>query len=121
MILGRKAFYTHANSTTNPWLFDFAPENRLWISPDSAHDTGIKEGDLVEVASSAGSARLRAKISPEIRRDCVFMLHGFGKRSPKLKRVYQRGGSDSAILETAWDKVSGNAALHETFVTVRKV
>jgi hypothetical protein len=31
------------------------------------------------------------------------------------------GGSDAELLETAWDKVSGNAAMHETFVSVRKV
>jgi thiosulfate reductase/polysulfide reductase chain A len=120
LVLGRKAFYTHANSTSNPWLFDFAPENRLWLHPASAQSAGVADGDLVEVASRVGSAQLRATVTQEIRPDCVFMLHGFGKRSPWLKRAYNRGGSDSAILETAWDKVSGNAAMHETFVTVRK-
>jgi thiosulfate reductase/polysulfide reductase chain A len=121
LVLGRKAFYTHANSTSNPWLFDFAPENRLWINPASAQSAGIADGDPVEVASSVGAVRLRAKVTQEIRPDCVFMMHGFGKRSAWLKRAYNRGGSDAAILETAWDKVSGNAALHETFVRVRKV
>ena len=121
LVLGRKAFYTHANSTSNPWLFDFAPENRLWINPVAAQSAGVADGDLVEVASSVGAARLRVKVTEEIRPDCVFMLHGFGKRSPWLKRAYNRGGSDAALLETAWDKVSGNAAMHETFVKVRKV
>jgi thiosulfate reductase/polysulfide reductase chain A len=121
LVLGRKAFYTHANSTSNPWLFDFAPENRLWMNPAAAVSSGIGDGDWVEVASSVGSARLRAKITQEIRPDCVFMLHGFGKRSAWLKRAYNRGGSDAAILETAWDKASGNAAMHETFVRVRKI
>jgi thiosulfate reductase / polysulfide reductase chain A len=120
LVIGRKAFYTHANSTSNPWLFDFAPENRLWINPVSAQSAGIGDGDSVEVASSVAAVRLRAKVTQEIRPDCVFMLHGFGKRSPWLKRAYNRGGSDAAILETAWDKVSGNAAMHETFVRVRK-
>ena len=121
LVIGRKAFYTHANSTSNPWLFDFAPENRLWINPASARSAGVADGDQVEVASSVGAVQLRAKVTQEIRPDCVFMLHGFGKRSPWLKRAYNRGGSDAALLETAWDKVSGNAAMHETFVKVRKV
>ena len=77
--------------------------------------------DTVEVVSSVGALRLRAKVTQEIRPDCVFMLHGFGKRSPWLKRVYNQGGADAAILETAWDKVSGNAAMNETFVRVRKI
>ena len=121
LVLGRKAFYTHANSTNNPWLFDFAPENRLWINPAGAKTAGVSDGDRVEVKSNVGTAELRVKISQEIRPDCVFMMHGFGKRSPWLKRTYNRGGCDAALLETAWDKVSGNAAMHETFVKLRKV
>jgi thiosulfate reductase/polysulfide reductase chain A len=121
LLVGRKAFYTHANTTSNPWLFDFAPENRLWMNPAAAEGAGVADGDMVEVSSCVGATRLRAKVTQEIRPDCVFMLHGFGKRSAWLKRTYNRGGAEAALLETAWDKVSGNAALHETFVKVRKV
>ena len=121
LVLGRKAFYTHANSTANPWLFDFAPENRLWINPIGAKSAGVADGDRVEVQSNVGKIELRVMISQEIRPDCVFMLHGFGKRSPWLKRAYNTGGSDAVLLETSWDKVSGNAAMHETFVKLRKV
>src|SRR5260370_40695096 len=121
LVLGRKAFYTHANTTSNPWLFDFASENRLWINPQSAQSAGVADGDLVEVASSVGTAQLKVKVTQEIRPDCVFMLHGFGKKSPWLKRAYNRGGSDAALLETSGDKISGNAAMHETFGRVRKV
>ena len=80
-----------------------------------------KNAPAESMASSVGAVRLRAKVTQEIRPDCVCMLHGFGKRSPWLKRAYNRGGSDAAILDTAWDKVSGNAAMHETFVRVRKI
>ncbi len=121
LVIGRKAYFTHANTTNNPWLHDFAPENRLWINPVSARTAGVADGDVVEVASRVGAVRLRARVSEEIRPDCVFMLHGFGKRSPQLTRVYHRGGADAVLLETAWDRVSGNAAMHETFVRVRKV
>jgi len=121
LVIGRKAFFTHASTSTNPWLFEFATENRLWMNPVSAQTAGVADGDWVEVASRVGVARLRAKVTEEIRPDCVFMLHGYGKRSPKLRHVYNKGGSDAALLETAWDKVSGNAAMHETFVKVRRV
>jgi thiosulfate reductase/polysulfide reductase chain A len=120
LVLGRKAFFTHANSTSNPWLFDFAPENRLWLAPSSAASIGVSDGDWVDVSSSAGNVQLRARVTQEIRPDCIFMLHGYGKRSPWLKRAYNRGGSDAAILESAWDQASGNAAMHETFVKVAK-
>jgi thiosulfate reductase/polysulfide reductase chain A len=120
LVLGRKAFFTHANSTSNPWLLDFAPENRLWLAPSSAASIGVSDGDWVDVSSSAGNVQLRARVTQEIRPDCIFMLHGYGKRSPWLKRAYNRGGSDAAILESAWDRASGNAAMHETFVKVAK-
>jgi thiosulfate reductase/polysulfide reductase chain A len=119
VIVGRRAYFTHGNSTNNAWLNAFEPHNALWIHPQSAKQCGVADGDMVEVASAVGSVRLKAKLSHEIRPDCVFMLHGFGKRS-QWQRLATEGGSDAQVLETAWDKVSGNAAMHETFVKVRK-
>jgi thiosulfate reductase/polysulfide reductase chain A len=120
LILGRKAYFTHANSTNNPWLNSFVPENRLWMHLRTAESLGVADGDLLEVSSTVGRVRLKAQVTQEIRPDCVFMLHGYGKRS-KWQRLAGAGASDAQLLETAWDKVSGNAALHETFVKVRKV
>jgi thiosulfate reductase / polysulfide reductase chain A len=121
LILGRKAFFTHASTTNNPWLNSFEPENRLWLHPSAAQSVGVDDGDRVEVSSSVGSVQMKVAVKQEIRPDCVFMLHGFGKRSKWQKLVYQVGASDAQILETAWDKVSGGAAFHETFVKVRKI
>ena len=121
LILGRRAYFTHSSTGNNAWLNQFAPENRLWLSPGSAERIGISDGDMVEVASTVGTARLKAKVTQEIRPDCVFMLHGYGKKAKWQRLVAGVGGSDAELLETAWDKVSGNAAMHETFVSVRKV
>ena len=73
------------------------------------------------MASTVGAVRLQAKVTQAIRPDCVFMLHGYGKKSKWQRLVAGTGGCDTELLETAWDKVSGNASLHETFVSVRKV
>jgi len=121
LITGRKAYFTHANSTNNPWLNAFDPENRLWLNPTTAESLGVADGQMVEAASTAGAVRLKAKVTQEIRPDCVFMLHGFGKRAKWQRLVAGVGACDAQVLETAWDKVSGNAAMHETFVKVRKV
>jgi thiosulfate reductase/polysulfide reductase chain A len=119
LVLGRHAFFTHANTTNYSWLNSFSPQNLLWIHPKSAHALGINDADQVVVSSAVGSATLKANVTPKIRPDCVFMLHGFGKRSA-WQRLATAGGSDAQILETAWDKVSGGAAMHETLVSVRK-
>jgi thiosulfate reductase / polysulfide reductase chain A len=119
LVLGRHAFFTHANTTNYPWLNSFSTENTLWIHPKSARALGIKETDLVEVASNVGAVKLKAQVTVKIRPDCVFMQHGFGKHSA-WQRLATSGGSDAQILETAWDHVSGGAAMHETFVKVRR-
>jgi thiosulfate reductase / polysulfide reductase chain A len=120
LILGRRAYYTHANNTNNAWLNPLEPENRIWLHPQSAQNIGVSDNEMVEVSSSVGAIRLKARVTEEIRPDCVFMLHGFGKKS-SWQRLAINGGSDAEVLETAWDKISGGAALHETFVKVRKV
>jgi thiosulfate reductase/polysulfide reductase chain A len=121
VLLGRKATHTHAGTTNNPWLHELTPTNDLWINPVPAALLGIAHGDVVEVASKVGRVRSPARVTEEIRPDCVFMLHGFGKKSRQLRLAHDNGASDADVLETAWDRVSGNAAFHETFVTVRKV
>ena len=121
LILGRRAYFTQANNTNNPWLNTFAPENVLWIHPSSARSVGVDDGDRVEVRSSVGSIRVKARVTQEIRPDCVFTMHGYGKRSKWQSRVAGPAASDAEIIETAWDKVSGGGAFHETFVKVRKV
>jgi thiosulfate reductase/polysulfide reductase chain A len=120
LLIGRTAYFTHASTANNPWLNAFAPENDLWLHPSAARALGVSDGTRVEVTSTAGTVRLKAHITQEIRPDCVFMLHGFGKRS-KWLRLAAAGASDAQLLETAWDKVSGGSAIHETFVKVRTV
>lgn len=120
LILGRRAYFTQANTTNNPWLNTFAPENVLWMHPRAARQAGIDDGQMVEVASSVGSLRLKARVTQEIRPDCVFTMHGYGKRSQWQRLAAGRNASDAEIIETAWDKVSGGGAFHETFVKVRK-
>lgn len=121
MILGRKATHTHANTTNNVWLHEFAQHNDLWIHPGPAERLGIAGGDLVEVRSAVGVVHLPARVTEEIRPDCVFMLHGFGKKSKMQRLAFEIGACDADVLTTAMDAVSGNAAFHETFVRVSKV
>ena len=75
------------------------PTNDLWINPEPAARLGIGNGDLVEVAPAARArCSLPARVTEEIRPDCVFMLHGFGKKSKALcarvrQRRVRRGGA----------------------------
>ena len=120
LIPGKQALFTHAALQNNEWLHELSPENRLWINRAGAAKRGIADGDPVVVRSPIGEVRIRACVTDRIRPDCVHMPHGFGHRSPGLRLAAGRGASDQDLIAAREDRITGNAALHETFVTVTK-
>jgi len=118
MLVGKNALFTHASNQNNPWLHELMPENKLWLNPKPALDRGIHDGDEVIVESSVGKIRIKAWVTERIRPDCVHVPHGFGHISTMMSRVADVGGCDSDLLESHVDKITGNAAFHETLVTV---
>ena len=76
---------------------------------------------MVEVKSPAGKGRLRARVTTDIRPDMVYMDTGFGVISKDLTNVFGKGACIAEVLEDRADSISGNMAMHETFVTVRRV
>jgi thiosulfate reductase/polysulfide reductase chain A len=73
------------------------------------------------VESAVGRVRLKVRITEDIRTDTVYMDSGFGVLSKGLSNVYGKGASIVDVLEDRNDKISGNMAMHETFVAVRKI
>jgi thiosulfate reductase/polysulfide reductase chain A len=121
LLPGKQAVFTHASNQNNEWLHELCTENRLWIHRGVAESKEIADGDLVRVRSPIGEVKVRAFVTDRIRPDCVHLPHGFGHTTPALRRAFGRGASDQELIEARWDRISGNAALHETFVTVERV
>ena len=121
LLPGKQAQFTHAANQNNEWLHELCAENRLWLHRGVAGSKGIADGDLVRVRSRVGEVKVRAFVTDRIRPDCVHLPHGFGHTTPALRRAFGRGVSDQDLIEPRWDRISGNAALHETFVTVERV
>jgi len=119
-ILGRHGWNTHTGTQNNEFLWEIQKVNTLWINTESAKKLGIMDGDKVKVKSSVGEQEIEAYVTEKIRPDCVFYAHGFGRLSPQLSLVYKKGASQAEILEDYIEPISGNAALHETFVTITK-
>ncbi|MCI0442192.1 molybdopterin-dependent oxidoreductase [bacterium] len=120
LLPGKQAVYTHAANQNNAWLHELEPENKLWINSAQASKRHIRNDDLVIVRSPVGEVKIRALVTNRIRPDCVHMPHGFGHRNPLLHLASGKGASDQDLIMAKWDRLSGNAALHETFVTVEK-
>ena len=121
LIMGRTALVTQSSSQNNALLAQYVPTNTLDIHPEPAALLGIAEGDRVEVKSAAGSVTLKAHLDPGMEKGSVFMLTGFGALSTGLSRLHGNGACIVALLEDAHDRISGNAAHHETFVQVKKL
>jgi thiosulfate reductase/polysulfide reductase chain A len=120
LIPGKQAYFTHAAHQNNAWLHEICPENRVWIHRDEAERRGLADGDWTVVRSPIGAVKIRALVTDRIRPDCVHIPHGFGHRSPGLRLASGRGASDQDLIVPREDRISGNAALHETFVTVER-
>lgn len=118
LVTGRIALHTHVSTQNNPYLHEISPENVLWINTRKAAELGIKDNDVVEVASEKGAGKIKAFVTDMIHPETVFMLHGFGHEAKLASRSYNKGVSDSLLQKNVSDIIGGSPALHETFVTV---
>ena len=121
IVVGRNAYITQSASTNNALLWELERENSLWIHPVPAKRLGIQHGKPVEVKSPVGKGRLKARVTEDTRPDTVYMDTGFGVISKGLSKIFGKGACIAEVLEDHADRISGNMAMHETFVTVSQV
>lgn len=123
LLYGRSPVHTFSRTTNTPLLNELYPENEIWINTDAAAQLGLKNGDRVMVVNQdqAQSGPIRVKATQRIRKDCVYMVHGFGHDAPGMSRANKRGASDAA-LQTRYvlDPISGGAGLRVNFVKLVK-
>lgn len=120
MVVGRNAVITQSSSQDNSLLAQFQPSNSLWIHPKPAKDLGIADGEWIWVKSRAGRQRIKAKVTYETRPDTVYMATGFGVLSKGLSNIYGKGACIAEVIEDDFDRISGNMAMHETWVRLGK-
>ncbi len=118
LLVGRSAYFTHGTTANNAYLHDLMPENTLWLNTQSASKMGLRDGQLVKVKSNVGEGTLKLEVTDKIRPDCVYMAHGFGVISKGQSLIYGRGACDAALIEDKLEPISGNVAMHQTFVEI---
>jgi anaerobic selenocysteine-containing dehydrogenase len=113
-------------NTNQPWLQE-SPDpltTIVWdswmeIHPKKAAELGIVEGDIVEVTSKSGSLKVQAYIFPGIHPDAISIPLGRGHEAMgRYAKGY--GVNPFQILDMVYDKETGELALHETRVKIRK-
>ncbi|MGE5072371.1 MAG: molybdopterin-containing oxidoreductase family protein [Anaerolineae bacterium] len=120
LLTGKTARQTQFGTQNNLLLHKYDDEPRLWMNAKTAASKGLKDNDLVQVASQVGKLHVRLLATEAIRPDCVYMTPGYGHLSKGLTTAYGLGASDSDLRLTFTDPVSGGQALSQTFVTVEK-
>ena len=102
LTFGRCAVHTQGHTVNNPLLHELMPENVLWINDQEAAKLGIKDGDYVEVSSNGHAGRLKAKVTPLIHPEAVFMVHGFGHTLPVESRALGKGWRTTPSCPEGW-------------------
>jgi thiosulfate reductase/polysulfide reductase chain A len=121
LIYGRAPVHSFSRSENNAWLDDIMPENPVWISSEVANRLGLKDGQKVFLENQDGvrSSAVTLKATPAIRNDVAYTVHGFGPQAPGLKKAYQHGFSDNALMtRVAIDPLTGATGMRVNFVRV---
>jgi thiosulfate reductase / polysulfide reductase chain A len=119
LLYGRSPVHTFARTQNTPVLHDLLPENVVWLNDVAAAGLGLADGARVRLENQDGvkSGPIRVKATPRIRRDCVYLVHGFGHQAPGLTRAHGKGASDAALATRyALDPISGGAGMRVNFV-----
>lgn len=123
LLYGRHPAHTFSHTQNTPVLHNLFPENELWLHPDNAAALGLSDGERVTLENQDGVVEgpIKLKVTPRIRRDAVYMVHGFGHRAPKLRLADGRGASDTALqTRYALDPISGGAGMRVNFVRLQR-
>ncbi len=123
LTFGRCALHTQGHTVNNPLLFEYMPENVLWINSEAAGELKIADGELVTVCQNCYCENIRAKVTPHIHPEAVFVVHGFGHRLPVESRAFAKGLADNRFMKGGlekWDQPGGRIAMQEHFVSVSK-
>ena len=121
LLYGRAPMHTFARTHNNAVLMDQMSENEVWLATAEARRLGLRQHAYVWLESQDGAREgpIRVRITERIRPDCVYMVHGFGHKSPLMRLAHGRGASDTH-LQTRYDldPISGGAGLRNNFVRI---
>ncbi|MBC8207914.1 MAG: molybdopterin-dependent oxidoreductase [Desulfobulbaceae bacterium] len=124
LLYGRAPVHTFNRSQNNVWLHNAMPVNPVWVNNEVAGKLGLMDGDTVSVVNSEGVASgttTTVKVTPGIRKDCVYMYHGYGSTNPALSVGKDQGIDDQKLITilTA-DPESGCSGMRNNFVKLVK-
>jgi thiosulfate reductase/polysulfide reductase chain A len=120
LLYGRSPVHSQTSTSNNKWLRHEMDENELWVNDQLAEKLFLSNGERLFLENQDGVRSMKpiaVKITPGIRADCVYMVHGFGVRSHLLQQGFDQGVSDSLLMtRSRRDQFSGSRGMRVNFV-----
>lgn len=120
LVYGRLPAHTFNRTQNNSWLHNESPINPVWLNDESAGAMGLKAGDLVEMVNQDGVKSRTGTVvlvTPGIRKDTVYMAHGYGSMNPEMRVGVGAGIDDTSLITTlAINPETGTHGLRKDFV-----
>jgi len=124
LLYGRAPVHTFNRSQNNVWLNNAMPNNPVWVNEEVAASIGLMDGDTVGFINSEGvksATTTTVKVTAGIRKDCVYMYHGYGSSNPLMTIGVEAGVDDTSLItKIAVDPESGCHGMRNNFVKLIK-
>ena len=123
LLTGRAPVHSFGRTVNNRLLGDCYAENEVWLNDKICEEFGIKDKQKVVLVNTEGirSNPVKVKKTRRIRPDCVFMVHGFGRKQRKMTFAYNKGANDTDLMtKDKADPIIGSKALNTTFVKIEQ-
>lgn len=124
LLIGEQLIHTHSATVDDARLMNVSKDydlDRAWINDDYAASIGVSDGDEVEISSSEGSVKVRAKVTNCIHPEAVWLPAHYGCTSADEKEANGFGAAAKSIIPLASEPGTGAAMVQEAIVTVKKV
>jgi thiosulfate reductase/polysulfide reductase chain A len=121
LLFGRAPMHTFGRTTNNRLLSETHDENAVWVNADVARDWGLKNGERIHLKNQDGvtsTFSAPVKVTEGIRPDCVYIVHGYGRKAAKLRQAFGKGIDDAELItKFKVDPIMGGTGMNVNFVT----
>ncbi len=121
LLFGRAPVHTFGRTTNNRLLSEVYDSNAVWVNTDVAKRWGFEDGELIHLQNQDGilsTFSAPVKVTSRIRPDAVYIVHGYGHKSKKLRFAHGRGIDDNEMVSRyKVDPIMGGTGMNVNFVT----
>lgn len=120
LVTGRSLSHTGSATQNLKQSLKTDPEPRVLLNPTDARRIGVFDGARVVVRNPLGAEiRARARVSAKVMSGVVRATHGWGQRTPYLRRARGRGYNINRLTDdTNFNPITGNAGFGDMLVRV---